>query len=192
LVVFGVVTSRRKPERSPRVTAVENKQPDLPHQPLFDRAAPPETLSDVRGHETAANTSKTTDAASSNAVNLSKAEKNDALRRSIMEEPRDPGWSPGSERFLSILLAEEPFRIGRIRELTCGTTRCGFAVDGIPVSALAGNPVAYSDSLRKRLFERFPTVRTFTSEPENGHVNVQVIAAREGYSLRGRTLAPKK
>jgi len=184
LVAMRIVwsgTSRPKVRSS--AVQVEDAEvvPPTP-QPLFERMAAAESGS-ADGSSSVA--SAALNAAPAGAATLTKAEKNVILRRGISEEPRDGAWSPDSERFLGALLAEESFRKGRVREMTCGTTRCGYAVDGISLESVAGNPDSYTQAMRVRLFERFPNVRIFTSHPVDGHFDIQVIAAREGYSLRG-------
>lgn len=177
-----------KPKRAKRalVAAVEEETSPSP-QPLFERVAAADASLSATPTKRPATTAS--QAPSPSALAPNKAQKNDELRRGIRAEARDASWSPESERFLSAVLSDPMFQNGRVRELACGGTRCGFAIDGVSLEKLADRPDTYTDKLREKLFERFRTVRTFTSPIQDGQFDVQVIVARPGYSLLGRDVS---
>lgn len=120
------------------------------------------------------------------------AERTAEMRRAIALEPRSARWSSEGEQFINALVAEDPFRKGRIRDVRCGTTRCGFVVDEIPIAEVGNDPASYERALRTKLHERFKAVRILTSRASDGEFGVQVVGAREGYSLMGRPLQRSK
>ena len=108
------------------------------------------------------------------------------MRAEIGREQRDPIWAKNSEEFVAQVMREDLFRKGTASELYCGTSRCGFVLGGVPKPTTPEPPHMTAIKLSKRLHEHFQAVRVFESPTKEGAFDIQVIATRQGYSLRGK------
>lgn len=187
ILVLGVgsqfLPSSKKESRLRRAHTAEVGPEAVEQSPLVERTRADRALVDVAEATPAV---VQPPPAPTDLNHVPQAQRTAAMREAIAQEQRDAAWSPDSEGFIKTLLADAALGRGHVREIRCGGKRCGFAIDGIKPSAAEETPNAYAEALKKKLHERFKRVRMHISPKADGEFDVQVVAAREGYSMMGK------
>lgn len=187
ILVLGIgaqfLPSSKKGPRLRRVPTTEVAPAAVEQSPLFERTSADRALS---GAPEVTRAAVQPTPAPTDLNHIPQAKRTAAMREALALEPRDAAWSPESEGFLKTLLADPELGRGTVKEIRCGGSRCGFAIDGIKPTEEEQTPTAYAEKLKKKLHERFKRVRTHISPMADGEFDVQVVAAREGYSMMGK------